>query len=110
MPPCEIIDWSAVPSQRVPGASGDSFWRTVQLAGMRLRIVEYPVGYLADHWCEVPHVIHLLAGAVTIELASGEVAALDAGQTCRLAAGAPGHRVRTVGDVAAVAWIIDQIS
>jgi hypothetical protein len=110
MPPCEIIDWSTVPNRHVPGASGDSFWRTAQFADMRLRIVEYPVGYLADHWCELPHVIHLLAGAITIELASGETFGLNAGQTCRLAAGVPGHRVHTIGDATAVAWIIDHLS
>ncbi|MFN8569332.1 MAG: DHCW motif cupin fold protein [Kouleothrix sp.] len=104
--PCIVVDWPAVANERVPGATGDSFWRTVQLPGLRLRVVEYPPGYLADHWCERAHVLHMLGGALAIELADLPEQLFQTGQTCHLAAG-HGHRVRTLGDQAAVVLIVD---
>jgi hypothetical protein len=53
--PYQAIDWSAVPRTEHKGETGTSFWRTLQLAGLRVRIVEYSKGYLADHWCPKGH-------------------------------------------------------
>ncbi len=104
--PYTLVDWAQLPNERIPGATGDSFWRTVQLPDVRLRIVEYPADYLADHWCERGHVLHLLEGAVAIEFVGADEQQVQSGMTCRLTPG-HAHRLRTLGAQTAVALIID---
>jgi hypothetical protein len=64
----QTIDWSATPKVEYPGEHGTSFAQTMQFEGLRLRIVEYKKGYLADHWCEKGHIVHCLQGEFIIEL------------------------------------------
>ena len=33
---------------------------------MRIRLVEYSAGYLADHWCQKGHIVHCLEGEFTL--------------------------------------------
>jgi hypothetical protein len=47
--PFQTIDWTAIPKTEHKGESGKAFWQTVQLPGLRIRIVEYSKGYIADH-------------------------------------------------------------
>ena len=54
------------------GETGVSSWQTIQFAGLRIRIVEYSSGYLADHWCQKGHIVHCLEGAFTSELQNGK--------------------------------------
>lgn len=49
--PLQTIDWSTIPKTEHTGEAGTAFWQTVQFPGLRVRIVEYSEGYLADHWC-----------------------------------------------------------
>ena len=70
--PYQQIDWSKVPKAEHKGDTGTSFWQTVQLDGLRIRIVEYTKGYLADHWCKKGHVVHCLKGEFTTEMENGE--------------------------------------
>jgi hypothetical protein len=48
--PFQIIDWSTVEKLEYKGETGTAFWQTIQLNGLRIRLVEYSNGYLADHW------------------------------------------------------------
>jgi len=48
--PFQVIDWNSVSQIRYEGETGFTFWQTLQLQGLRIRIVEYSPGYLADHW------------------------------------------------------------
>ncbi len=68
----QIIDWKTIEKVEHKGEAGTSFWQTVQLSGMRIRIVEYSKGYLADHWCQKGHIVHCLEGGFTTELETGE--------------------------------------
>jgi hypothetical protein len=70
--PFQVINWDEVVRTIHPGTSGTSFWQTLQFKGLRVRIVEYSSGYLADHWCQKGHVVHCLEGAFTSELQNGE--------------------------------------
>jgi len=54
--PFETIDWTKVEKTEHTGETGTSFWQTLQKDGLRIRIVEYSAGYLADHWCEKGHI------------------------------------------------------
>ena len=48
---------------------------------MRLRIVEYSAGYLADHWCKKGHIVYCLEGSFVSELQNGESFSLPNGMT-----------------------------
>lgn len=70
--PFQNIDWSGIEKVEYKGETGTAYWQTVQLSGLRIRIVEYSAGYLADHWCKKGHLIHCLEGKFTTELSTGE--------------------------------------
>lgn len=79
--PFQTIDWSAVEKTVHSGETGVSFWQTVQFPGLRIRIVEYIEGYLADHWCTKGHIVHCLEGSFTSELETGENIVLSKGMS-----------------------------
>lgn len=70
--PYRQIDWLKIPKVEHKGETGTSFWQTVQIDNLRIRIVEYSRGYLADHWCKKGHIVHCLEGEFTTEMESGE--------------------------------------
>ena len=70
--PFQTIDWKKIPKTEHKGETGTSFWQTMQLEGLRVRIVEYSKGYLADHWCQKGHIVYCLEGGFTSELGNGE--------------------------------------
>ena len=41
-------DWSEIPATRHDGEEGYALWRTQQFDNIRVRMVEYSAGYLAD--------------------------------------------------------------
>ena len=69
----QIIDWNTVGRTEHAGETGASFWRILEFAGLRIRIVEYTAGYLADHWCQKGHIVHCLEGEFASELENGKV-------------------------------------
>jgi hypothetical protein len=89
------IDWSAVPRTEHKGDPGMSYWRTVQLPGLRIRIVEYSPGYIADHWCQKGHIVYCLEGEFVNELESGDRTVMTKGMTYVVSDGASSHRSRT---------------
>ena len=79
--PYQTLDWPSIPRSEHKGETGTSFWRTLQLPGLRIRLVEYSPGYLADHWCPRGHVIHILGGEMISELKDGSKTFLKEGMT-----------------------------
>jgi quercetin dioxygenase-like cupin family protein len=79
--PFQVIDWNNISKEEHTGETGTSFWQTLQLDGLRVRIVEYGAGYLADHWCKKGHIVHCLEGEVINELEKGGKHLLKAGMT-----------------------------
>jgi hypothetical protein len=79
--PFQVIDWSAIPKISYAGESGNAFWQTLNFQGLRVRIVEYSAGYVADHWCQKGHIVHCLEGEFTTELADGTSFKLTAGMS-----------------------------
>jgi hypothetical protein len=77
----QTIDWSKIEKSFHPGETGEAFWQTLQYPGLRIRIVEYSAGYLADHWCQKGHIVHCLEGEFESELETGEVFVLTAGMS-----------------------------
>ena len=93
--PFGTTDWSDVAATRHPGETGFALWRTRQFGAIRVRMVEYSPGYLADHWCEKGHILLCLEGELVTELADGRVATLRPGMSYQVADGAEPHRSRT---------------
>ena len=60
--PFGITDWSAVEPTEHAGTQGVAYWRTRQFGDLRVRLVEYSPGYLADHWCSKGHILFCIAG------------------------------------------------
>ena len=58
--PFTVTDWSAVAPTVHPGETGEAIWRTFTIGDLRVRQVEYTPGYLADHWCDLGHVLYVL--------------------------------------------------
>jgi hypothetical protein len=79
--PFQTIDWSEIPKTIHTGETGTAYWQTLQFPGLRIRIVEYSPGYIADHWCQKGHIVHCLEGEFISELQNGESAHLSPGMT-----------------------------
>ena len=77
----QAIDWSKIEKSFHPGETGEAFWQTMQFAGLRVRIVEYTAGYIADHWCQKGHIVHCLEGEFVTEQENGESFTLKKGMT-----------------------------
>jgi len=90
--PFETTDWSVVPVTEHPGTTGVARWRTRQLGEVRVRMVEYSAGYVANHWCEKGHIVLCLEGELRTELADGRRFTLTAGMSYQVADGASSHR------------------
>ena len=79
--PFQTLNWNEIPKVEHKGETGISYWQTIQLEGLRIRIVEYNSGYLADHWCQKGHIVHCIEGEFTSELETGEKVILTAGMS-----------------------------
>ena len=88
-------DWDAIEATEHAGVTGRALWRTKQFGGLRLRMVDYSAGYLADHWCERGHVLLVLEGSLATELRDGSVVQLVAGQSYEVANNVDPHRSST---------------
>jgi hypothetical protein len=103
--PFGITDWSTVERTEHRGERGVAHWRTRHFGEIRVRMVEYSPGYLADHWCEKGHVLLCLAGRLDTELADGRTFVLTPGVSYQVADGAEPHRSST--EVGATLFIVD---
>jgi quercetin dioxygenase-like cupin family protein len=103
--PFGVTDWSAVAKTEHPGETGVAFWQTVEQGNIRVRVVEYSPGYLADHWCSRGHVLYVLAGELVTELKDGRRFTLLPGQSYQVADQEEPHRSRT--ESGATLFIVD---
>jgi len=90
--PFQTINWDAIEKTEHKGENGTSFWKTLQLGGLRIRKVSYSKGYLADHWCQKGHIVHCLRGSFISELQSGEQVSLSEGNTYVVSDDLSSHR------------------
>lgn len=93
--PFGTTDWSSVERTERNGASGIAYWRTRNFGDIRVRMVEYTAGYLADHWCSKGHVILCLEGELHTELQDGRRFVLKPGMSYQVADDAEAHRSST---------------
>jgi hypothetical protein len=93
--PFQTIDWASIPKSEHPGENGMALWQTIEFPGLRIRIVEYSEGYLADHWCQKGHIVHCLEGEFKSELQDGKEFKLTKGSTYVVSDGLSSHRSYT---------------
>jgi quercetin dioxygenase-like cupin family protein len=103
--PFGATDWSSVPPTQHAGATGQALWRTRQFGDIRVRMLEYSPGYLADHWCEKGHILLCLEGRLETELADGRKFVLTPGMSYQVADHAEAHRSFT--DIGAKLFVVD---
>ena len=103
--PFGTTDWSSVPSTEHQGLTGRAWWRTRQWGPIRVRLVEYTAGYVADHWCTKGHILLCLEGELHTELADGRTFLLKPGMSYQVADGAEPHRSST--KIGAKLFIVD---
>ncbi|MEW6266889.1 MAG: DHCW motif cupin fold protein [Thermodesulfobacteriota bacterium] len=89
------VDWSTVAPTEHPGVTGKAFWRTLEIGNIRVRMVEYTPGYLADHWCSRGHVLLVLEGELITELSDGRKFKLTPGVSYQVADDLNPHRSYT---------------
>ena len=97
--PFQLIPWHSIEATQHPGEIGLALWQTMQFDGLRVRLVEYTAGYLADHWCQKGHIVHCLEGEFISELANGEKIKLSKGQTYIVSDHLSSHRSSTIDGV-----------
>jgi hypothetical protein len=93
--PFEAFDLENAAIEEHAGIQGKAFWKTVTRGNVRIRIVEYSKGYLADHWCEKGHAVFVLEGSFDSELKDGRKFALGKGMCYLVADKADAHRSYT---------------
>jgi len=90
--PFQVFDLEHLSREEHPGVRGKAFWQTVSQGNVRMRIVEYTPGYLADHWCEKGHAVFVLEGEFESELKDGRKFLLSKGMGYLVADKAESHR------------------
>ena len=90
--PFQVIDWAGFEQAKTIGETGFADSRTVEVNGLRIRILEYSAGYLADHWCRKGHLVHCLAGSFITEMEDGSKYPLREGMSYVVSDGLSSHR------------------
>ena len=94
--PFGTLDWSTIEPTEQRGENGVAYRRTQNFGNIRVRMVEYTPGYLADHWCVKGHVLLCTEGELHTELEDGRKFVLTAGMSYQVADNAEPHRSSTV--------------
>ncbi len=90
-----VTDWSRIERTEHKGETGISYWQTQNFGDIRVRVVEYTPGYLADHWCSKGHMLLCLEGQLETELRDGRKFILAPGMSYHVADNAEPHRSST---------------
>jgi hypothetical protein len=83
--PFFTADWDSIIPTKHLGKTGN----------IRVRMVEYTPGYLADHWCRRGHVLLVLEGELVTELQDGRKFTLTPGTSYQVAEDVNPHRSYT---------------
>jgi hypothetical protein len=103
--PFGVSNWEEIAAVEHPGETGIAKWHTQQFDTIRVRLVEYSPGYMADHWCRKGHILFCLEGELHTELADGRSFILTPGMSYQVADDAEAHRSST--KIGARLFIVD---
>ena len=93
--PFQVTDWEKIPVTEHKGETGTAYRRTLKLADLQVRLVEYSENYKADHWCEKGHILYCIEGEMISELSDGREFKLTAGMSYQVSDDLSSHRTRT---------------
>lgn len=71
--PFATVDWDRIPAEEHPGEKGTVHSRTYAKGELRVRMVDYSPGYVADHWCTKGHVVLCVRGEIVSKHKDGSV-------------------------------------
>ncbi|KAB2338010.1 hypothetical protein F7731_00035 [Cytobacillus depressus] len=103
--PFSTVTWNSIEPTWDEGKTGKVLSKTFEIGNIRVRMVEYTPGYLADHWCSRGHVVLVLGGELEIELNDGRTFQLNTGMSFQVAEGTEAHRLSTLSG--AKVFIVD---
>ena len=103
--PFGVTDWAQIEPSEHSGERGMAYWRTQVFGTLRVRMVDYAAGYLADHWCQKGHILLCLEGELRTELDDGRCFVMTAGMSYQVADHAEAHRSST--ETGARLFIVD---
>ena len=102
-------NWAEVERTEHKGETGLAYWRTRYFGEehnqIRVRMVEYTAGYLADHWCKKGHIILCLEGELQTTLEDGRKFVLTPGLSYQVGDNAEAHQSTT--RIGAKLFIVD---
>ena len=86
IPDCKftVTRWQEIAREEHAGSSGKALWKTQSSENLRIRVVEYTAGYVADHWCDRGHVLYVIDGELDTELQDGRSFKLTPGMSYRV--------------------------
>jgi len=93
--PFGTTNWAGVEPTTHKGEAGVATWRTRQFGDIRVRMVEYSPGYMADHWCQKGHILFCVEGELHTDLEDGRSFTLKPGMSYQVADGGEPHRSHT---------------
>lgn len=94
--PFTIVDWSDKEVTERDGVTGKTTSRIFFMGDIRVRMVEYSAGYLADHWCRKGHIIYCIEGEMETKLEDGRNFILSTGMTYHVGDDYEAHRSSSV--------------
>ena len=103
--PFSTTDWSKVQHCEHKGERGCGYWRTQHFGDIRVRVIEFTPGYLADHWCTKGHTLLCVEGELLTEFKDGRQFTLTSGTSCQIPDNDKPHRSRT--EIGAKLIVID---
>lgn len=79
--PFQVIDWNSIVQTESQGETGTALAATTLFDGLRVRVVTYSKGYMADHWCSKGHIVYCLQGEFISEQTDGSSFTLKEGMS-----------------------------
>ena len=103
--PFGVTNWLEIERTEHKGERGLAYWRAQQFGVIRVRMVEYTAGYVANHWCSKGHILFCVEGELMTELKDGRKFILRPGMSYQVADNAEAHRSST--ETGAKLFIVD---
>ena len=91
----QTLDWSSILKEKHKGETGVAYWQTQLVNDIRVRMVEYSAGYMADHWCSKGHILLCIEGEMDTELEDGRIFKLSKGMCYFVGDNNEAHRSST---------------
>ena len=93
--PFVLTNWAQVERTEQRGETGTAYLQTRKFGEIRIRMVQYTAGYVADHWCSKGHVVLCVEGRLDTELRDGRKFTLTRGMSYQVSDNAAAHRSST---------------